>query len=196
MVKSNMGYIIGKNDSKSPIFSISYELKVIITYGKYRKEALEHTFNDFDIYMIGPRIAYADTDTVYKEHLLKQMSGKKVATLFPAHSIWEAHASYDAKYFLNKAREIAHGVGIDNIRVCLRQEDIENGNGDEFFKQGIDVVSANSAWPNDAIHFLPKLRAIIETSSLMITNSIGTHIGYGLYFNVPQILVSQKNFFL
>lgn len=186
------GMYFGKLAGNTAVeFPISYALKVILTYGKYREKVLKNKFKDFDIFMIGPRIAYANTDDEYKKELLEKANNERVATLFPSHSTSRENMLYDTRCFVNDAKQIAHDHGIEKIRVCLRQFDIDYDKANNYIRQGLDIVSADLPNSYETIQFLPRLKAIIETSTLMFSNDIGTQLGYGLYLCVPQIIIQQ-----
>lgn len=184
------GVYFGKNTNKVGI-EYDYELKTILTYGNYREEILKIGFPKYNVYKIGPRIAYAKTDSEYFKKLIEESQGKKVLTIFPTHSTKVLKANYDIKYLLSEAYSIMNDRSIEFLRVCLPQADIDNGTADLFIKEGCTVVSAGQ----DKIQFLPRLRAIIEASNLTMSNSLGTNLGYCIYLNRQQILIPQEQYY-
>lgn len=164
-----------------------YCIRNIITFGDYREKTINKAFPDYQVSKVGPRIAYAKTDEKFLKQLTNEVGGEKVLTLFPAHSLADYKCSYDVDGLLFNAREIMNEKKIQHLRVCLKEQDMTNGNADYFISRGCTVVSAGSA----SINFLPRLRAIIESSALTMSNSLGTHLGYCIYLNKPHILIKQ-----
>lgn len=164
-----------------------YSVKNIITFGDYREKLIKKAFPKHQVIKIGPRIAYAETDNDFLKQLTNKTNGKKILTLFPAHSLVDCKCTYDVDYLLSNAKEIMNENGIEHLIVCLKEQDMTNGNADCFVNRGCTVVTAGAA----SIKFLPRLRAIIESSTLTMSNSLGTHLGYCIYLNKPHVLIKQ-----
>ena len=179
------GLYLGRNTQKVGD-EIEYELNSILTYGDYREEILLNSFPNFQIEKIGPRIAYAETDINYLKEL--NTGYEKVLTVFPAHSLSSIRCKYDVDYLLGEAKKVQEERDIPTIRICLPYPDIINGNAKEFENRGCEIVTGGA----NAIDFLPRLRAIIETSTLTLSNSLGTNLGYCLYLGKQQILIPQN----
>lgn len=182
------GLYFGRN-SKVVGNPLEYELPAIITYGDYRKEVLVNKYPKKNIIKIGPRIAYAPRDDAYYDEITGFLKGnKKLLTIFPAHSLSTIKAVYDVDKLMKEARRIAEKYNIDNIMVCLPYGDIVNGNAEVFSSLGLKVLSAGK----DAISFLPRLKAIIDASTISLSNSLGTNLGYCIYLGCQQILIPQS----
>lgn len=182
------GLYLGKNRSKVGN-SIEYELPGIITYGDYRNKILKEVFPSKEIINIGPRIAYVQRDESYYNEIIGQLRGnKKLLTIFPAHSLSMIKMVYDVDMLMVLSKKIAKKHNIDNIFVCLPYGDIVNGNSDAFSSRGLKCLTAGK----DAISFLPRLRAIIEATTISVSNSLGTNLGYCIYLGCQQILVPQE----
>lgn len=175
------GYDLYANDNERII-------KNILTFGDYQEENYRQKIRGCSIYKIGPRIAYVERNEKYYTELLKINNKRRTVTLFPAHSTPKEDSMYDINKYINECNRICDKYKIENKRVSLRNEDIKNGICNKFLREGFQVVSSGT----NQIDFLPRLKAIIETSDLVISNSLGTHIGYCIYLNVPHILISQK----
>lgn len=164
-----------------------YTLKSIITFGDYRSKIIKQAFPMHRVVEVGPRIAYSETDASLLQNLIKEANGEKVLTLFPAHSTANCKCEYDVDYLISKAKEVMDRKGIAILRVCMKEQDIMNGTADRFAEKGCAIVTAGSA----SIQFLPRLRAIIESSSITMSNSLGTHLGYCIFLGKPHILIQQ-----
>lgn len=182
------GLYLGNNHEKVGD-EIEYDLKCILTYGNYRKKILNEAFPEYNILKIGPRIAYAETDCIYKQEIQHSFSNESgVLTLFPAHSISSLKSKYDVKELIKVAHQLCEMYNLANIIVCLPYADTIHGNDKEFREAGCQIVSAGA----DSVKFLPRLRAIIECSDLTMSNSLGTNLGYCVYMGCQQVLISQK----
>lgn len=182
------GLYFGENKNRvgNPL---EYELPAIITYGDYRNEVLKDAFPDKEIVNIGPRIAYVQRDESYYNEITGLLKGnKKLLTIFPAHSLSTIKMVYDVDGLINAARRLAEKHQIDNIFVCLPYGDIINGNSEVFSSLGLKVLTAGQ----DAISFLPRLRAIIEATTISLSNSLGTNLGYCIFLGCQQVLIPQE----
>ncbi|WP_297963015.1 hypothetical protein [uncultured Anaerovibrio sp.] len=165
-----------------------YLLKKIITFGDYREETLGMAFPEHSVIKIGPRIAYAETDSKFLKQLEEEAKGEKVLTLFPAHSLENFKCEYDVDYLISQARNVMVKYKLKRLRICLKEQDMVNGTAELFNRMGCTVVTAGEA----SIDFLPRLRAIIEASDVTMSNSLGTHLGYCIYLHKPHILIKQN----
>lgn len=182
------GLYLGNNHQKVGD-KVEYDLGVILTFGDYRKKIINEAFPGMKVFKIGPRIAYSETDNDYKSEILGLLKGnKRVLTIFPAHSITSLKSKYDIPALYNYAKKICAEFDLDNIFVCLPYGDIEKGLEKDFEKHGCSIVSAGK----DSIKFLPRLKAIIEMSTITMSNSLGTNLGYCIYMGKQQILIPQK----
>lgn len=182
------GLYLGNNRQKVGD-KIEYDLGVILTFGDYRKEILNEAFPNMRVFKIGPRIAYAETDNNYKNEISSLLKGnRRVLTIFPAHSITSLKSKYNIPALYGYAKKISAEYDLDNILVCLPYGDIEKGIEQDFEKLGCSTVSAGK----DSVNFLPRLRAIIEMSTITMSNSLGTNLGYCVYMGKPQVLIPQK----
>ena len=179
------GVYFGENSSMVTN-EIEYSMKKIITFGDYGETNLKKGFSDYRIVKVGPRIAYAEINKDYFNELNKNKG--KTMTLFPAHSIPTLKTIYNVKELISKVDEICQKNNISNKRVSLTHTDINSEYSKIYKENGFEVVSAGL----DQIDFLPKLLAIIKTTDLAISNSLGTNLGYCVFFNVPYILIGQK----
>ena len=182
------GLYFGENKNRvgNPL---EYEMPAIITYGDYRKEVLNVAFPDKEIVNIGPRIAYVQRDESYYNEINGLLKGnKKLLTIFPAHSLSTIKMVYDVDTLMDAAQRLAKKHLIDNIFVCLPYGDTINGNSEVFSSLGLKVLTAGQ----DAISFLPRLRSIIEASTISLSNSLGTNLGYCVFLGCQQILIPQQ----
>jgi len=158
----------------------SYE----ITFSDYREPALMKAYSK--AIKIGPYIHYAEPlldDMAFTQ--LKQYLGK-VLLVFPIHSLDSFQATYDIQTFIDFVE--LHKTGYDTVMVCLHWKDFELNRDAVYKKQGYKVVTAGH--PYD-IYFLPRLKSIIGLSNMVVSNDIGTHLGYCIYMNKPVSIFFQ-----
>lgn len=156
-----------------------------ITSNKHRlrvvKKIKKHVFN------IGPFIHYVDhylsKDKILEE---KKRLGKNIL-VFPAHSFSYIIVNYNSKWFREKIKKISKNF--DSVRICLFWADISLGLHQYYQSLGFECVTAGHILdPN----FLPRLKSLIEISDLTVSNDIGTHTGYSIYMNKPNIVFYKK----
>lgn len=157
------------------------KLSTYLTYSNYRvgilKRYRDHAFS------IGPFIHYAPA-FYSKEKIIseKKRLGKNIL-VFPAHSLNYIIHKFDNNWFMQNVKKIAKDF--DNIRICLYWADIQLGIHKYYQNLGFECITAGHILdPN----FLPRLKTIIETSDLTISNDVGTHVGYSVYLDKPHII--------
>jgi hypothetical protein len=161
--------------------------KPSIVSSPFRVSIIENVSNN-GAYAVGPYIAYAKS-ALSKEKLKseKVRLGRNLL-VFPLHSIRGLKSSYDIGTFCEKINEIAKDF--DSVRICLFWKDITMGTAEIYENYGYEVVTAGHYY--DPM-FMPRLRSIIETSTLTMSNGRGTHIGYCIYLQKPHFLHLMEN---
>jgi len=158
----------------------------LITFGKPRKDFLKDYTNK-KVIPIGPYIHYATSFLSSDQLILEKKRLGRSLLVFPSHSSSVINSFYDVRSFCKRIKIIAKNF--DTVRVCLYWRDIKRGTHKLYLEHGFECVTAGHIF--DPL-FLPRLKSIIETSSVTISNSIGTHIGYCLLLNKPHYIYSQK----
>lgn len=160
-----------------------------VTFGEFRKNILRRYY-DTPIFTVGPYIRYAKpyyNETLFKE--TKKCLGK-VITLFPMHSTDKSGVNYSKESFINYVEKKRKGY--DTVVVCMFWWNLDDPIVKEFQKMGYKVVSAGY---REDINFLRRQRTIIELSDLVVTDSVGTHIGYCYALNrTVEIFDSNTGF--
>ena len=156
--------------------------QTIITLSEYRKQALEKQL-DKNVRVVGSYICYAQN--LLNEFKFKQLKAElgKVLLAFPSHSIFSAHAQFNADDFIDFIKEIKEKGQFDTVLVCLYYVDIELGRDKIYQKHGFKVVTAGF---NIDYHFLDRLKTLISLSDYTVSNDLGTHIGYCVQLGKPH----------
>ena len=156
--------------------------QTIITLSEYRKQALEKQL-DKTVRVVGSYICYAQN--LLNEFKFKQLKSElgKVLLAFPSHSIFSAHAQFNADDFIDFIKEIKEKGQFDTVLVCLYYVDIELGRDKIYQKHGFKVVTAGF---NIDYHFLDRLKTLISLSDYTVSNDLGTHIGYCVQLGKPH----------
>ncbi len=165
---------------------IESDLPMIITFSQYRKKALEKK-TDKKIVAVGPYVHYANHYLSTRELASEKKRLGKCLLAFPNHSTLLVKVHYDAEKYARVLKRL--GKKFDTVRVCLYWKDINLGADQIYKKYGFECVSAGHMF--DPL-FLPRLKSIIETSTITTSNVVGTHIGYSLYLNKPHYLYKQS----
>ena len=158
-----------------------------IVPSNYRYDLLKSQPNFKGAYTIGPFIHYANS-LLSKEQIAeeKERLGRNLL-VFPSHSIAGMYKQFDYEGFCNQIKEIAKDY--DSVRVCTYYMDVRMKHHLPYEKEGFEVVTAGHF--ND-YNFLPRLKSIIQTSDMTMSNDIGTHLGYCIYLNKPHYLTQDK----
>lgn len=160
-------------------------LPSFVTYSNYRAKILKkfrsHT------YAIGPLIHYApnylNEDQLAKE---KKRLGKTIL-FFPSHSLIGLTNDYDYDWSYKKIKSIAKGF--DTIRVCIYWRDVLLGKHKYYQSKGLECVTAGHIL--DPI-FLSRVKSIIQTADLTVSNDASSPLSYCIYMNKPHIIFYQR----
>ena len=150
--------------------------KTVICMGNRRQNQLKSLIHQKAI-SIGPFIHYAD-DYLEKDefNILKNKLGR-VLLLFPSHSIKNKSIHNNIDLFINKCSSFFNDY--DTIMVCLYWSDLKKF-APLYHNKKIKVASAGNL--ND-LNFLSRLKSIINLSDYVVTDTVGTHVGYCVYLN-------------
>ena len=142
------------------------------------------------IYAIGPYIHYASPFLTKDEELSIKRQLGKVLLVFPFHSSKHEKASFDHDFLVQKIESIKKDY--NTVMVCLHHNDITMNPRytREYQRLGYTIVSAGHKFD---FMFLSRLKSIISLSDFVLSNSIGTHVGYCTYLNKPQIILDDDS---
>lgn len=161
-------------------------LPSILTMSRYRKGVLKK--NKKHVFSIGPYIHYSKhyLNTVELSREKKRLG--KCLLLLPSHSTLELKAEYNIKKCIKKIEDIAKDF--NSVRVCLYWQDVLHNADSLYKKAGFECVTAGHIL--DPL-FLPRLKSIIETSTLTLSTDPGTHVGYCVFLKKPHIILPSKH---
>jgi len=136
------------------------------------------------VFAIGPYIHYAE-HALSKDQLdaEKRRLGRSLLG-FPVHSTHHIKTQYDIEEYISTLKEI--GKEFDSIRVNLYWKDILSGVGEKYLRHGIEVVSAGHLYDK---MFLPRLKSIIETATVTVSNFPGTALCYSVFMDKPHFII-------
>lgn len=135
------------------------------------------------IFALGPVLQYAphalSTDVLEAE---KQRLGRTLLA-FPNHSTHHVTVHYDIDRYCDYLEET--GRSFQTVRVCLYWKDILLGRSRAFEERGFECVTAGHIFDPQ---FLPRLKSIIELSTVTTSNLCGSHVGYCAAMGKPHVL--------
>ena len=164
----------------------AHEYEPNIVASQYRVEVLKKQKHYSGAYAIGPYIHYAKnllTPEKIKEE--KERLGK-TRVVFPSHSIEGLISTFDYEKFYEEIKKLSSDF--DSVRICMYYKDVNLKRFKPYEKKGFEIVTAGHF--ND-YNFMPRLRSIIETSDMTMSNEIGSHLGYCIYLNKPHFLFNS-----
>jgi len=155
--------------------------KNIITLSEYRKKFISAK-TDQNIITIGPYIKYAEPLYNSKEILSERKKLGKTLVVFPSHSIESVHANYNILAFIKYIRDFKEKYKFQSVVVCMYWKDIELDNHKQYELSGFKIATAGHFYDSN---FLSRLKTILLLSDAMLTNSVGTHVGYSVSLHKP-----------
>lgn len=164
---------------------LNSNLPTFITYSQYRVKILKKLKRE--AFAIGPFIHYAPHYLSKTELTLEKKRLGKTLLFFPSHSIVGSTTNYNMKWSYEKIRSISKGF--NTIRVCLYWKDILLGTHKYYQSKGFECVTAGHIL--DPL-FLPRVKSIIETADLTVSNDASTALSYCFYMHKPHVIFYQR----
>lgn len=167
-------------------FSVHNSLPSIVC-SKFRAELIESEDGNHGAYSVGPYIAYANHAYTKQKIIEEKKRLGKSLLVFPAHSLQGLDANYNFEDFINQIKSI--GEDFDSIRICLFWKDILEGKYKYYLDDDFELITGGNIY--DPL-FMSRLKTIIETSTVTMSNRLGTHLGYCVFMNKPHYLYSSN----
>lgn len=160
-------------------------LPSFLTYSLYRAKVLKkyrpHT------YAIGPFIRYASHYLTEDELKKEKKRLGKTLLFFPSHSLIGLTNEYDMNWSYKKIKAISKGF--DTIRVCIYWKDVLLGRHKYYQSKGLECITAGHILDPQ---FLPRVKSIIKTADLTISNDASSPLSYCIYMGKPHIIFYQR----
>lgn len=167
-------------------------IKTIYTYGPLRKRLIEEYLQENHlkrrVIAIGPYIKGSSNFHSAKKLLEIKKNYGRILLVYPQHSIKNVNVYYEIE---DLKREINfHKSDFDSVFVCIYWKDLLNHPNvvTEYESEGYIVVS--NGHRSDPF-FLSRQKDLIELSDMMMTNGLGTHIGYSICMHKPVFYYNQ-----
>lgn len=161
----------------------AHEYLPSIVASKFRVNVLKQQKHFNGAYTIGPYIHYAKPLLSHEELKIEKERLGKTLLVFPNHSIEGLVSDFNFESFCDEIKKISSNY--DSVRICMYYKDVNLKRFEPYQKEGFEVVTAGHF--ND-YNFTRRLRSIIETSDMTMSNGIGSHLGYCIYLNKPHYL--------
>lgn len=143
-----------------------------VTFGPFRKQILQRYYKT-PVFEVGPYIQYADN---YYNHMQmvewKDKLGKTLL-VFPMHSTDDSVLNYNNQLYIQEIEKRAKEY--DSVIISVFWWNLDDGIVRQFKKMGYHIASAGY---REDPNFLRRQRAMIEVADHVISDSVGTHIGY------------------
>lgn len=163
------------------------KLPTFITYSNRRIKILKR-YGDY-AFSIGPFISYASDLLSAKELAGEKERIGKCLLVFPMHSCLDRDFIFNAYEFCKLIKKL--GKNFNTIRVCLYWVDVLKGKYKPYQDFGFECVTAGHIL--DPL-FLPRLKSMIKTSDLTVSNDISTQIPYCISLKKPHCVIPQKHY--
>lgn len=149
--------------------------------GRYKKNNIHRINSLKPVFCIGPFIHYAQN--YYSMEQIKNLKRQfgKTLLVFPSHSYEASALSYDIEEFVNYVMNEL-GKKFTKVLVSAYWLNIDHEVYKMFEKHGATIVSAGARFdPN----FIKRLKTMINLADEVVSNDLGTYIGYCHYLKKP-----------
>lgn len=166
-------------------------IKNIYTFSEHRKGFIEQYLKSKGIrkhvHAVGPYIMGAG-NFLPEESLeaIKKRFGR-ILLVYPSHSIDNVIAQYDATILIEEIERRA--VDFDSVFVCMYWKDLVDEQRRQQYSDKGYIIVCNGLGSDP--HFLSRQKDIMMLSDLVMTNGLGTHIGYAVCLQRPVYFFQQ-----
>lgn len=176
----------------TPFKRILYRIKRVYTFSARRKRQIEQFLQSIkvtgvSVIALGPYVKYAKHFLRQEELVkIKQKLGR-VLLVYPVHTIESVTGKYDTKLFLDKIENMRSSY--DTVLISMYWMDVLRGVAAEYEKAGCIIVTAGR---REDPNFMSRQKDLLSLADRVLSNSVGTHIGYAITMNVPCTLFRQN----
>lgn len=163
------------------------DLPVYLCPSELRKETLIRLGVKKTIYSIGPFIAYSARSISDSELEATRRKNGKTLVVFPSHSTHSSEVRYNIDAFCQRIKELSSQF--EKVRLCLYWKDVLLGHHKKYEKYGFECITAGHMFDKN---FMPRLKSIIESADMGISNAIGDFIPFCIFLKKPFYLWRQQ----
>ena len=154
----------------------------IFLFGSARDEFLKEKYPDKEL--LHHRNFMASVDGIYNPAKIRRFKRKFGKTLLciPTHSTHHVVDTFDQMPLITEIERIRQMYGYDTVLVSVYWKDIHEGRHLPYVDAGYKVVTMGHIYDK---YFLRRLKSVLDIADLVITNEVGSHIGYAIFENTP-----------
>lgn len=142
------------------------------------------------IIVAGIYIHYAESLLTEKELSDIKSHFRKTLLIMPGHTTVSVDTKYNIDSFIDDIEVTKAKHNFDTVLVCIYWTDYQKGRAQKFIDKGYKLCSAGHIYDR---YFLNRLRSIISLADVVMSNLIGTNLGYSIALNKPYYLkLSEK----
>jgi hypothetical protein len=164
-----------------------FSIPVFLAWGHYEEDLMSRYRPNNKCYVIGSPFLYAEN--FFSEYYIKKEKNRLGRNLlvFPAHSTIGTSANYNFQEWIDFVSQFKGKF--DNIRICLYYKDIERHQHKLYTENGFECVCAGHGLD---CNFVSRLKGLLSICDAVITNSIGSHVGYSIAMDKPVAMCPYK----
>lgn len=168
-------------------------IKNVYTCSEWRRQVLLQYLQKNNlkrnVVAVGPYIKGVDNFKSKSDFDKQKAECGRTLVVFPSHSFDTSKITYCESGLITEIERIRHDF--DTVIICMYWKDLlERTTEVEMYKQhGYRIASAGH---RSDPHFLNRLRDLIELADEVMTNNLGSHIGYAISLNRPVYYFDQK----
>lgn len=164
----------------------------VITFSSFREGIIKKANNSIKISKIGPYIHYAEPKSAEYITSEKKKNGKTLL-VFPQHSTDDISVDYSIDELIGKIEELKKKYKYNTVLICLYYRDIQMERDKKYSEAGYRVVC--SGYKEDPL-FLSRQKTFILMSDAILSNDVGTYVGYAVFYKKPVYVWKQKREFI
>lgn len=136
---------------------------------------------------VGPYLHYSPPLWDPAETEAAARGAGRLLLAYPAHSTHWINTDYDVGVFCAQINALR--PRFDSVLVCLYWKDILRGVHRRYGAEGFRCVTAGHIYDPK---FMPRQRSILEAGAAVLTNQLGSHVGYAIHLGKPVQLLHAE----
>ena len=169
-----------------------YMIKEFITFSDHRREVIEkylreHHLERIKVHAVGPYIIWADHFTSAEQLFTLKRKLGRILLVYPIHSIETATANYDSQMFLTEIKK--NSSKFDTVLISFYWRDLILQLQKIYQDAGFQIVCSGR---REDPFFLNRQKDLFWLSDMVMTNGIGTHVGYAIAMGKPCYIFQQE----
>lgn len=163
-----------------------FRVKRVITFGSHRARFIRNVIKSqqlddkVSVVQVGPYILGAKPFLSETELASFRERFGRVLLVFPIHSIEATKIDYDINRLIGHIEKVRSSF--DTVVISMYWHDLVTGAWKAYAGKGYEIVCSGR---REDPYFLSRQKSLFQLASAVLSNGVGTHVGYSVAMGIP-----------